>query len=203
LFALPTRWGGLGVFVPISGCASELSTSCSITEPLCQCIHNHASSIVDAFSAQLTRKNAVRGARSQGYSDCFSDLHQQLEPSLQRAMDLAAVRGASSWLTTLPLKEHGFALRKSAFQDALALRYGWTPLCSPSLCACGVTFSVEHVLSCPKGGLPSLRHNEVRDLTATLLTEVCSQVCVKPELQPVNNPEDFSLATSNTQGQEG
>ena len=60
-------------------------------------------------------------------------------------------------------------------------------------------FSVEHVLSCPKGGLPSLRHNEVRDLTATLLTEVCSQVCVEPELQPVNNPEDFSLATSNTQ----
>ena len=60
-------------------------------------------------------------------------------------------------------------------------------------------FSVEHVLSCPKGGLPSLRHNKVRYLTATLLTAVCSQVCVEPELQPVNNPEDFSLATSNTQ----
>ena len=49
-------------------------------------------------SAQLTRRNAVHRARSQGYSDCFSDLHQQLEPSLQWAMDLAAVRGASSWL---------------------------------------------------------------------------------------------------------
>ena len=171
LFALPARWGGLGVFVPISGCASELSASCSITEPLCQCIRDHTSSIVDAFSAQLTRRNAVHRARSQGYSDCFSDLHQQLEPSLQRAMDLAAVRGASSWLTTVPLNEHGFALHKSAFQ---ALRYGWPPLCSPSLCACGVPFSVGHVLSCPKGGLPSFRYNEVRDLTANLLTEVCS-----------------------------
>jgi len=114
LFALPARWGGLGVFVPISGCASELSASRSITEPLFQCIHDHTSSIVDAFSAQLTRKNAVCGARSQGYSDCFSNLHQQLEPSLQRAMDFAAVRGASSLLTTLPLNEHGFALHKSA-----------------------------------------------------------------------------------------
>ena len=105
-------------------------------------------------SSQLTRRNAVHRARSQGYSDCFSDLHQQLEPSLQRDMDLAAVRGASSWLTTLPLNEHGFALHKSAFQDALALRYGWPPLRSPLLCTCGVTFSVEHVLSCPKGPYP-------------------------------------------------
>ena len=114
-------------------------------------------------------------------------------------MDLATVRGASSWLTTLPLSEHGFTLHRSAFQDALALRYGWSPLRPPSLCACGTSFSVEHALSCPKGGLPSLRHNEIRDLTATLLTEVCSQVCVEPELQPVQHSDEFPLATSNTQ----
>ena len=66
LFALPARWGGLGVFVPISGCASELSASRSITEPLCQCVRDHTSSIVDAFSAQLTRRNAVHRARSLG-----------------------------------------------------------------------------------------------------------------------------------------
>jgi len=28
---------------------------------------------------------------------------------------------------------------------------------------------------------------------------VCSQVIVEPELQPVSNPDEFSLATSNTQ----
>ena len=88
---------------------------------------------------------------------------------------------------------------RSAFQDALALRYGWSPLRPPSLCACGTSFSVEHALSCPKGGLPSLRHNEIRDLTATVLTEVCSQVCVEPELQPVQHSDEFPLATSNTQ----
>ena len=55
----------------------------------------------------------------------------------------------------------------------------------------GASFSVEYVLSCPKGGLPSLRHNEIRDLTANLLTEVCSLVCVEPKLQPVPNSEEF------------
>ncbi len=39
--------------------------------------------------------------------------------------------------TALPSVEHGFALHKGAFQDALALRYGWTPTDMPSTCACG------------------------------------------------------------------
>ena len=30
-------------------------------------------------------------------------------------------------------------------------------------------------------------------------TEVCSQVCTEPELQPVHNPDEFHLSTSNTQ----
>ena len=35
--------------------------------------------------------------------------------------------GASSWLTTLPIQEHGFALKKGDFHNALALHYGWQP----------------------------------------------------------------------------
>ena len=110
-----------------------------------------------------------------------------------------SVKGASSWLNALPLQEHGFALHKSAFLDVLALCYGWSPLRAPSLCACGVPFSVDHLLSCPKGGLPSLQHNDIRDLTASLLTKVCSQVIVEPELQLVCNLDEYPFATSNTQ----
>ena len=40
--------------------------------------------------------------------------------------------------------------------------------------------------------------NSIRDLTTTLLTEVCSQVATEPELQPVSQ-EDFSLFTANVQ----
>ena len=39
--------------------------------------------------------------------------------------------------------------------------------------------------------------NEIRDLTATLLTEVCSQVAVEPELQPVSQ-QDYP-ASANIQ----
>ena len=42
------------------------------------------------------------------------------------------------------------------------------------------------------------RHNEIRDLTATLLTEVCNDVCVEPALQPITD-EVLSGATANSQ----
>ena len=68
----------------------------------------------------------------------------------------------------------------------------------PSTCDCGKRFSVEHALSCARGGFPTIRHNEIRDITATLLTEVCHDVCVEPDLQPVT-PNQLDGATANQQ----
>ena len=49
----------------------------------------------------------------------------ELLPALLRtAIYQAKEKGSSTWLTALPLVEHGFALHKGAFHDALALRYG-------------------------------------------------------------------------------
>ena len=57
---------------------------------------------------------------------------------------------------------------------------------------------VEHLLSCPRGGFPFLRHNEIRDLTATLLTEVCNDVKVEPDLQEITT-ETMTRRTANTE----
>lgn len=48
-----------------------------------------------------------------------------MSPDLQRSVRAASEKGASAWLTALPIEEHGFALHKGAFRDALALTYGW------------------------------------------------------------------------------
>ena len=45
---------------------------------------------------------------------------------------------------------------------------------------------MNHALSCPKGGFPSICHNEIRDLTANLLSEVCHNVLTEPHLQPIS-----------------
>ena len=113
-------------------------------------------------------------------------------------MDLAQEKGASNWLTTLPIDENGFTLHKGAFRDAIALRYGWLPSDIPSTCTCGKSFTVEHALSCPLGGFPSIHHNEIRDLTANLMTEVCHNVSIEPHLQPITG-ETFPAMTANTE----
>ena len=152
----------------------------------------------EVIAKQLESKALVRNENREKSSQAAHDLTELLPAGLQRSVKLASEKGSSTWLTVLPLSEHGFALHKGAFHDALALRYGWTPDRLPAKCACGSTFSVEHALSCAKGGFPSIRHNEIRDLTATLLTEVCHDVCIEPELQPVTN-EVLTGSTANSQ----
>ena len=112
-------------------------------------------------------------------------LAAKLPAAQSRSLTLASEKGASSWVTALPLSCHGFVLHKAAFRDALCLRYGWQPQSLKSQCACGQTHSVSHALSCPIGGYPTLRHNEVRDFTAGLLREVCHGVTTEPPLQPL------------------
>ncbi len=151
---------------------------------------------------QLRAKAETHKQKREQSTQAATDLKQTLPNSLKRAMDLAGEKGASSWLTSLPIEEFGFSLHKGAFQDALALRYDWQPSRCPSNCACGHKFTVDHALSCPKGGFPTIRHNEIRDLTANLLTEICHDVCIEPDLQPITG-EVLTGATSNTQLQEG
>ena len=66
----------------------------------------------------------------------------------------------------------------------------------PSHCICGHQFTVEHSLICSRGGFPSIRHNELRDITAGFLTEVCHNVGTEPPLQPLSG-EQLRLRTAN------
>ena len=129
-------------------------------------------------------KKGDKNLRRNQEKEAASSIRETVPEPLKRAMDLAQEKGASSWLTSLPIEEFGFSLHKGAFWDALALRYGWSPLNLPVHCTYGTSFSVQHALSCPKGGFPTLRHNEVQDLTANLMAEVCHNVCTEPHFQP-------------------
>jgi hypothetical protein len=85
-------------------------------------------------------------------------------------------------LTTVPLQEHGYALHKGAFRDAIALHYGWRPSGMPTLCSCGKSNDVGHALSCARGRYVIRRHDEIRDLTTTLLWDVSHFVETEPPL---------------------
>ena len=95
-------------------------------------------------------------------------------------------KGRQIGFTALPVERLGFALNKGQFRDAICLRYGWQMRFTPQTCHCGQGFDVDHVLSCRTGGFLSLRQNQLCDVIAELLREVCNDVSVEPRLQPLN-----------------
>ena len=119
-----------------------------------------------------------------------------LSADMKRKVEMAQEVGASNWLTTLPIKAKGFSLNKKEFTDAIALRYGWPLDGLPVQCACGIAFNTEHAMICKKGGFVCIRHDEVRDLTAQMLKEVCHDVTIEPVLLPLDG-EHLAHRTAN------
>ena len=79
------------------------------------------------------------------------------------------------------------------------MRYGWQLERLPANCERGVTFSTQNALSCKKGGFVSLRHNQLRNITAKWLVnqrECCKDVRIEPMLQPLTG--ESSPLRSNT-----
>ena len=68
--------------------------------------------------------------------------------------------------------------------NAVFLRYVWQLQKLPAECVCRSKFNVDHALCCKVGGFVTLRHNELVNLTADLLSSVCKGVSKEPELQP-------------------
>ena len=87
---------------------------------------------VQVIAAQEVEKRKVRQQRVQSSKSEFESLRSQFSKEQSYAVQLACEKGASSWLCALPLQEHGFALHKSAFRDALDFRYGWSPIDLPT-----------------------------------------------------------------------
>ena len=110
-------------------------------------------------------------------------MYDQLFPDLQRCMEHSSEKGSSSRLSVLPLEEGVFYLHKEEFRDALCLRYGWRPTNMLQICNCDTQFTVGHAMICHMGCFPMICHNEIQDITASLLTEVCHNVATEPTLQ--------------------
>ena len=166
LLGMPARHGGIAIPNPIKISDREFASSQQITMPLTDLILANSSYLSSDTITEMSSLNKQIHRQNRASSlSAIDDLRPQLDDDLKRAMELASEKGASSWLTVHPLTEHGFSLHKGAFRNALALRYGWLPSQTPIHCDCGSSFSIEHSLSCHKGGFTTLRHNEVRDVT--------------------------------------
>ena len=101
---------------------NDFCTSKQITAPLAatmvtQCTTLPAPDEVAAVRAEA-RKLTLRLLQNQE-EFVISTLDEQTK----RAVEQAKEKGASNWISTLPLEDQGFTLNKGEFRDAIAIRY--------------------------------------------------------------------------------
>lgn len=116
---------------------------------------------------------------------------------MQRKIHMAMETGASNWLTLLPVQAKGFSINKQDSVDALALRYSWPIEGMPRTCVCGIPNSVTHNRTHKTGGFICIRYDNVRDLTASMLRDMCQDVSLQLALLPLAG-EHQQYKTANT-----
>ena len=186
LLLLPARLGGIGVIDPTDLPEKQFHGSREMCSPLVKLITDQGGDVLAALSEQVGIKQKLEKKRAASLQAEALLTTSTPPPSLQRCATAAQEKGTSAWLTAVPLERHGFALHKGEFRDAIALRYGWPVLRVPEKCVCNAPFSADHAMICRKGGYPTLWHNEVRNLVASALNEVCTDVSLEPRLQPLS-----------------
>ena len=136
-----------------------------------------------------TLQTSARREKDERLKIQCEQVRESLPGKTERAVELALEKGASNWLTVIPLKEMNFNLNKREFRDAIKLRYDLEITDMPAICTCGDLFTVDHAMVCRRGGLIIQRHNEIRDLEAEMLRMVCTDVETEPVLQEITGEE--------------
>lgn len=124
ILSLPAHHDGLGIPNPCLEAEREYSSSVKVTMPLVEKIVSQTHELPDDAKVRSAQQN-VRSDREKATKDAANYIKKTLPRKASRALDLAAEKGASTWLTMMALKDMGFNLNKREFRDALRLRYDW------------------------------------------------------------------------------
>ena len=196
LVSLTPAQGGIGIPDLKRESLEQFNASLDITAPHVNSIVSQ-SFITPARELMEERKCEINAERRAAAKSRIERIDESLSPDLLQAVQQTRDKGASSWLNAIPIEEHGLALNKQEFRDSLCLRYNLPLPNLPSYCACGEMFTVNHALSCKKGGFVAQRHDTIRDLLTSHISKVCRNVEKEPLLQPLDN-EVFNLQSTVT-----
>ncbi|KAL7477070.1 hypothetical protein ACHAW6_002890 [Cyclotella cf. meneghiniana] len=178
------KTGRLAIRDPTKMAASLYSTSVEATNMLARTLIRNEPINIDAHRNCVRATGAAhRKTRRNGEAAFHAALMERALPKVKKWMERTAVAGA--WLSTIPGRFSGTQLTKEEWFDNVAIRYGKRPANLPDQCnRCGSGLTLEHGLSCKKGSLVGIHHNDVHDewahLCSIALTD--SRIVIEPAI---------------------
>ncbi|KAL7474659.1 hypothetical protein ACHAW6_000621 [Cyclotella cf. meneghiniana] len=177
------KTSGLPIGDPTLSAASLYSTSAEATNMLASTLIRNEPIYIDAHRNCVRAAGAAhRKTKCDGKVAFHAALMERL-PKVKKQMERAAVPGA--WLSTIPDRFSRTELTKEVWFDNIAIRYGNRPANLPDQCdGCGAGLMLEHGLSCKKGGLVGICHDDMSDewahLCSIALTDL--RVMIEPAI---------------------
>jgi hypothetical protein len=186
LSSLPNKHAGLALSNPSESAELNFAASRACVDHLVEAIKSkvvfrtsdHLRTLREAKSESKSKKKATHEAT-------FNEVTKHLPRSQQRALERAKVTG--QFLSVIPSQTNGTVLSAAEFRDAILIRYSRQPSDLQKHCdGCGKAFDVNHALTCKRGGLIIVRHDEIRDELCDIASKalIPSKVRDEPKIHP-------------------
>jgi hypothetical protein len=181
LACLPIKKAGLAIPDPTVTAVASHTASEVICGHIIAAIRGKAKfRSTDHSSTMSAGKAAYRARNAAANQGKLDSILKKLSPERRRTILRGEQTGA--WLSTLPSIVNGTELSTQEFRDAINMRYGITPPDLPLKCdGCDQHFTMQHALSCKKGGLVIFRHNEIRDELVYLAGKAFTPSAIRDE----------------------
>ena len=157
LVTLTPAQGRLGVPDLRFEAPQQFAASTSITAPHVDSITIQSMFMVAGENSTEELKRQHQALKTASVKSRMESIDSTLPSDLLRSVNQSRDKGASSWLTAVPLVDQGLVLNKQEFRDSLFLRYNMPLSELPSKRVCGEKYTVCHALSCKKGGFVSVQ----------------------------------------------
>jgi len=190
--SLPIKLSGLAIMDPTATCQSNYNASQSISGDIIHSLIIRNDYEPPPFSLKK-HLDTVISNRIEHARRLFEQRQQSLQqfksnptPNTPNPAILDRAQQTGAWLSLVPTLATKTTLSPSEFRDGLLLRYGLPLKHLPTTCdGCNKPFDIEHALTCKKGGLVILRHNELRDEIASIAATAFNPSAVS--LEPLIN----------------
>ena len=189
---LSARCAGLGLFDPTHTAQTNPDASKDISHVIVESlldptkefqIEGHAQRVKSARKNCRDARDADHQMRLDAYKTSLPSTAEGRHS--RHILDNACQTGRL--LSIPPNAAFNTDLSATEFRDRLHFRYGLDPPNLPLTCdGCGEKSSISHAMTCKKGGLVILRHNEIKDSLGDLCSEALQPSAVRDE--PLINP---------------